>query len=135
MGRPAATLNRQYLREYLDSLGRDRDHTLVAVAVTEAEDGARGTDRERPLRSISYDAEADEIRVTVGLDGSAELRYLVSAPRSIHVEELDGETVLRVADATRVQTVVRLFDSACGVHGERQRAQPVVEDIGGAAMS
>jgi hypothetical protein len=112
-------------RGYLRSLAQHREQLLVGVSVTEAERDRRDAPRRLPLHAISY--EADEIQVTVGLGWGAELRYLVPAPRSIEVQELGGETVLRVADATGVMTVFRLFDPA--------REHDALQPIGGAPMS
>jgi len=122
---PAQMASEQW-RGYLRSLAQDREQLLVGVSVTDAEQDRRDAPRRLPLHAISY--EADEIQVTVGLGSGAELRYLVSAPRSIEVQERAGETVLRVADATGVMTVFRLFDQA-------REHDALMQAIGSAPMS
>jgi hypothetical protein len=125
----------RYWHGYLESLARDRDRPLVTVSLGEAERGARGTPRRLPLHAIGYEAESDEIQVTVGLGASAQLRYLVSKPRSIDVEELADHTVLRVADAAGMQTVFRLFDRVISYHGGPPPSDAPMQNVGGAPMS
>jgi hypothetical protein len=132
LSQPPTELGRQHWREYLRSLVSEREQLLVAVAVTEAAQ-PRAADRPLPLHSISY--EADEMQVTVWLRGGAELRYLVFAPRSIEVEELGRETVLRVSDATGVQTVFRLLDRAAGDRRAAAVSEELTHNVGGAPMS
>jgi hypothetical protein len=108
--------------EYLDSVFAAGDGRLAAVAVAAGERHLH-SDRRRPLHAIRYRAEADELEVVVGAGRGAALRYLISAPQSIVVEELAHAKVLRVADDSGVQTDIQVSD----LSPERPTAGPVLE--------
>jgi Family of unknown function (DUF5335) len=96
--------------EYFDSLSNGGDHLLAAIEPPGSDDDRDGYEPQRPLHAIRYDANADEIELAVGIGigPRAALRYFVSAPRSIVVEELDEVKVLRVVDASGLQTLIRV---------------------------
>jgi hypothetical protein len=94
--------------EYLESLSLTGDH-LGATVVLPAANG-NGDEPARPLHAIRYDADRDEIELAVGIGigPRAALRCFLSAPRSIHIEELEGTKVLRVQDANEQLTVIHI---------------------------
>jgi hypothetical protein len=103
----AVGLGQEHWRAYLDSLVDGVSPRLAAVALAQAGHHER---LRRPLQALRYRAQADELEVVVGAGGHSALRYFISTPRSIVVEELEGAKVLRVADATGMQTAIHLFD-------------------------
>jgi hypothetical protein len=105
-------LDQEHWREYLASLVTGGAPRLASVTLAQAGQNGRPDRLERPLQAIRYQAEADELEVVVGGARDAALRFYISTPRSIVVEELDGAKVLRVADARGMQTVIRLCDAA-----------------------
>jgi hypothetical protein len=96
--------------EYFDSLFLEGDHLLAAVALPGEDHDGDAYEPRRPLHAIRYDPRSDEIEVAVGIGVGprAALRYFVSAPRSIVVDELDDAKVLRIVDVSGMQTLIRL---------------------------
>jgi hypothetical protein len=94
--------------EYLESLSLSGDHHGATVVLPAA--NGSGDEPARPLHAIRYDADRDEIELAVGIGigPRAALRYFLSAPRSIHIDELDGAKVLRVQDVNGQVTVVHI---------------------------
>jgi hypothetical protein len=105
---------------YLEALPLASCDVMVAVGPRRADDHPA---RARPLRSIRYDAQADEIEVAVGVGTTAWLRYFIAAPRSIAVDERPGGKVLRVVDADGVQTMIGLQ----GISPRRETPTPLAE--------
>ncbi len=83
----------------------------------------------RPLRTIGYDPHADELEIAVGggVSQRPSLRYFVSSPRAITVEEFDHTRAVLVDDSNGDRTLIRFFGlPAPGTalrrgHGERVR--------------
>jgi hypothetical protein len=63
-----------------------------------------------PLQSIRYDADADEIEIEVGHPAprGALLRFFVSAPHSIHVQEWVRGKVIAVEDTSGIRTLIQV---------------------------
>jgi hypothetical protein len=95
---------------YFEAIGADGARLVARVIVAperaDDEDGAMG----RPLHAIRYDADADEIEIHVGrpAPSGALLRYFVSAPRSIHVQERLRGKLIAVDDASGVRTLIHV---------------------------
>jgi hypothetical protein len=102
-------LDRATWGAYLDSLVHGAPQ-LAAVAIAQPGQSARRDRLRRPLQAIRYEAKADEVEVVLVAGRYSSLRYFISTPRSIIVEELDRAKVLRVSDATGVQTAIHVFD-------------------------
>jgi hypothetical protein len=109
----AVGLGKEGWRAYLDSLVDGASARLAAVTLAQAGPLGDCERLRRPLQAIRYQAQADELEVVVGAGGHSALRYFISTPRSILIEELAGAKVLRVADATGQQTAIHLFDMCC----------------------
>jgi hypothetical protein len=105
------TLERGEWSEYFRSLARESRHLLATVGFPNAEPDHRDGPP-RPLQSIRYDPSADEVEVVVAIGGRprATLRYFISAPRSITVEELGTVKAVCIADAIGSRTLVCLSD-------------------------
>ena len=87
----------------------EQDGSLLArVALSHADGDEIESVRWRPLRTLHYDAELDELELTVAAERGATLRYLVSSPRCVLFEAQLGQRVLRVNDASGVETVIRV---------------------------
>jgi hypothetical protein len=114
--RQALKLCNEDWHEYFNSIALNRESLLATVALPVGRVNSRPDDRRRQLHSIRYDSTADEIEVVVayGALGEAALRYFVSGPRSIIVQEFDHTKVIVVDDASGAQTLIRLFDPARG---------------------
>ena len=94
----------------LGSLVDDRAPLLVRIALAHADGDGPGAVRWRPLHAARYDSELDEIELSVAVERGATLRYLVSRPRRVVVEEHPGQRVLRVYDASGLETVIRVCE-------------------------
>jgi hypothetical protein len=84
---------------------------LVRVALSDADGDGLEHVRWRPLRTARYDAELDELELTVAGERGATVRFLVSSPRCALVEARLGQRVLRVQDASGLETVIRVRES------------------------
>jgi hypothetical protein len=126
--RRALKLNDEEWYEYFNSIARNCARVLATVALPP--DGSNGwaVGVQRSLHGIRYDSDADLIEVAVGYAAPARvaLRYFVSAPRSITVEEFDHTKLIFVDDASRECTVIRLSYLAWGPEPgiSRMRDQP-----------
>jgi Family of unknown function (DUF5335) len=110
----AIQLNDDDWYEYFNSIARNRDRTVATVALPPEARNARPLYRHRALHGIRYDSDADLIEVALGHNEPRRvaLRYFVSAPRSIVVEESDHMKLIFVDDARGEQTLIWLFDLA-----------------------
>jgi hypothetical protein len=67
----------------------------------------------RPLQMISYDSHEDVLEFAVaGHGGGPALRYLISAPRLVSVEESSYMRLISVMDASGTETMIRLLGEA-----------------------
>jgi hypothetical protein len=107
-------LNPDALHCVLGSLAADPSSLLVRVATARADGDGVGPSRWRPLEMARYDEELDEIELAVVVERGALLRYLLSSPRRVLIEEQPGERVLRVHDASGFETVIRVRERANG---------------------
>jgi hypothetical protein len=90
-----------------------QDGSLLArVALSHADGDDTESVRWRPLRTLHYDAELDELELTVAVERGATLRYLVSSPRCVLFEAQLGQRVLRVNDACGLETVIRVREGS-----------------------
>jgi hypothetical protein len=106
----------------LDFLFENRQSLLVRVALAPADSDGGEDARWRPLQTARYDDELDEIELTVIVDRGAVLRYLLASPRCVVVEERSDERVLRVHDASGLETVIRVRERAA-VDRSRDRCE------------
>jgi hypothetical protein len=122
VGRRASNSIEYEWSRYFDALALSCERWLVTVGLCPGErrdDGPTAPrtphylQRARPLSAIRYDPGSDEIEVAVGDDQSrdAGVRYFVSTPQSIRLEEFDHTKVISVLDASGVQTRIFLFDA------------------------
>jgi hypothetical protein len=100
-------------RCYLARLGGDGGRWYASVTL-----GSRPTPEgaelpTRLLHRVRYDADADEIEVRIGEAPApaCELRYFVSAPRAIRVEEHEAGKTIVVDDASGLPTMIHLYDA------------------------
>ena len=91
----------------------------MRVALSHADDDELEAVRWRPLRTAHYDAERDELELAVAIERGSTLRYVVSSPRCVLVEARLGQRVLRVQDASGLETVIRVRESPAPGSGSR----------------
>ncbi len=112
--------------EYFAQLARGEEGVLVTVEVLGGRERIeRAPQRPRDLRAIGYCPRRDVLELAVdgheaGVPG---LRYFISAPRQIHLEQADGRTEILVRDASGARTLIRLLNvprSLAGSPGERR---------------
>jgi len=106
----AFQLDAQDWRGYFEAMAVDHEGlkacvTLVSERPQDGEDAVAWT-----LYAISYDQHADEIEIHVGHPAPRGpiLRYFVSAPRAIHVQERAGGKVIAVHDMSGVRTLIQV---------------------------
>jgi hypothetical protein len=100
---------------YLRSIALEPGRMLATVTLLpghgdhDGEGRHNGAAEARPLRSIRYDPANDVLELGVGghADGPA-LRYFISAPRQIEVEESPEATGIVIQDATGGRTAIAL---------------------------
>jgi hypothetical protein len=111
--------------QYFGSIALNRVGVLAAVEVVHGQAGDApcpgdasfasdaGDCAWRLLRKVSYDVDKDvlEFAVSTHLDGGPPLRYFISAPRAVSVEESGDTRVIRVHDASGTCTMIRLLDA------------------------
>ena len=96
--------------EYFDSLAFADDDVLVTVAVI------RGRSVERPaartLKAIGYDPGSNVLEIVADgcIPGEATLRYFIAAARRIEITRSDGTGTILVEDASRMRTLISLFN-------------------------
>lgn len=96
---------------FFESIGAAEDPLLVSVSLLRgsAEDAPAQRPKERPLRAIRYDSERDVLQLAVG--GTVrrpELRYFISGPRRILVEESVDQQMIVVEDSTQARTAISM---------------------------
>src|SRR2546430_5294272 len=91
------------------AIAADSRHALAEVRFLTSE--LAGRPPRHRLNGIAYDHGSKQLQVAVREDGpqSPEVRYLVSAPREITVEEFDHATGIVVEDASGVRTLIWLY--------------------------
>jgi hypothetical protein len=116
----ALTVDDASWARFFDSIAQERDRFLAAV--THAHNGTvPALELSRPLRGISYNGSTDEIEVTVGRgrnEGTV-LRYFLSAPRLVQVEDHGSAKLIHVEDVSGLRAMIHLFDR--GRRGRRPR--------------
>jgi hypothetical protein len=101
--------------EYLDTLTRTLEGSLVTIEVMSEEIGDQIDVERLPLQAIGYDRKDDVLEVAVGGRSPrfpVVLRHLISSPRAISVEERDSSrpSAILVTDADGLCTLVRVFE-------------------------
>jgi hypothetical protein len=104
------TLDIDTWSEYFDSISVER-YLLASVRLLPADDAGPQPLEGKRLRAICYDREQDVLQVGVG--GTAQqpaLRYFISAPRNIVIEESDDGQTIVVDDSRRSRTAISVRD-------------------------
>jgi hypothetical protein len=98
--------------EYFISIALSRDRWLATVELPPQPLNADDTEPGRRLHAIGYDPSADELEIRVGGGPrrSSPLRYFISAPRAITIDQFQHGRAILVDDASGVRTLIRLFD-------------------------
>jgi hypothetical protein len=98
--------------EYFISIALSRDRWLATVELPPLPLNGDDTEPGRRLHAIGYDPNADELEIRVGGGPrrSSPLRYFISAPRAITIEQFRHGKAILVDDASGVRTLIRLFD-------------------------
>jgi hypothetical protein len=97
---------------FFDSIGVAGSAPLVTVTLVRSRGGKEEGAREpegRPLRAIRYESERNLLQIAVG--GTArepELRYFITEPRRIVVEDSGDERTIVVDDASRARTAISM---------------------------
>jgi hypothetical protein len=97
-------------REYFEAIGHVEERLLADVRIgAEPVHGAHRAGG-RTLHAIRYDPSTDRVEIHVGHPPprGAFLRYFVSAPHSISVQELDGAKLIEITDACGAQTQIQV---------------------------
>ncbi len=98
--------------QFFDSIARERERFLATVthAPELAETAALALSR--PLRWIAYNGFTDEIEVAVGRgrNEGAVLRYFLSAPRLVRVEDQRHAKLIHIEDGGGLRAMIHLFD-------------------------
>jgi len=91
------------------AIAADSRHALAEVRFLTSE--LAGRPPRHRLNGIAYDHGSKQLQVAVREDGpqSPEVRYLVSAPREITVEQFDHATGIVGEDASGVRTLIWLY--------------------------
>lgn len=96
-----------------EEIARSSEGVLVSVEVL----GGCGRldrplQRPRDLQAIGYCPGRDMLELAAGGSGTglAGLRYFISAPRQIHLEQSDARADILVQDASGTRTLIRLFN-------------------------
>ena len=97
---------------YLGGLAADGQSVLTGITLGPA-DGARSDGWAIggwSLRAIRFDRRADEIEIDAGraTSGGVGLRYFISCPRSIKVQEHGRDVTISVVDASGARTMIQL---------------------------
>ena len=117
-------------RSYFEALATDGDGLVARVTLSperpEGGDGAVAW----PLHAIRYDSDADEIQIHVGHrpPHGVLLRYFVSAPRAVHVQEQVRGKVIAVEDMSGVRTLIQVTHA--GAPGARRRRFGALDRVG-----
>jgi hypothetical protein len=98
--------------EYFISIALSRDRWLATVELPPQPLNGDDTEPGRRLHAIGYDPNTDELEIRVGGGPrrSSPLRYFISAPRTITIEQFQHGKAILVDDASGVRTLIRLFD-------------------------
>lgn len=111
MSNLSVTLPAEDWAVYFESIALHSERWLASVALGWEPSDEQGARSPRPLRTVAYDPECDELEVAVGGEPwqSPTLRYFVAAPRSITVEEFDHTRAVVVDDSRGLRTLIRFF--------------------------
>ncbi len=106
----AVALEADVWTNYFQALTRDGGEILATVTLLPEQDTTDASQAGRRLRAISYDADRDVLELGVGgdTDDSPALRFFISAPRRITVEESRGEKGIVIEDAGGARTAIGL---------------------------
>jgi hypothetical protein len=100
--------------EYFNSLAVGDGRWLATVELSPQPLNGQQSDSGRRLHAISYDTSVDELEIRVGGGPrrSSPVRYFVSSPHTITLEEFPHGRAILVDDARGVRTLIRLFDAS-----------------------
>lgn len=114
---------------FFESIGVRRDGPFVTVRLLGDHRNASWSDAcacDRPLRSIAYDAERDVLVVSAGgTTARPALRYFISRPRRISVEESPQERRIVVDGSDRLRTAISVHAHASA----RTRSRAVLKRV------
>ncbi len=101
--------------QFFDAIARERDRFHAAVTHSPDAAGSAALALSRPLRWIAYNGFTDEIEVAVGrglndVSDGAVLRYFLSAPRVVRVEERHDAKLIHIEDGGGLRAMIHLFD-------------------------
>jgi hypothetical protein len=123
-------------RSYFEAVAADGDGLVARVILSPGRPEADGAVA-WPLQAIRYDSDADEIQIHVGRRPShgALVRYFVSAPRAIHVQEQVRGKVIAVQDVSGVRTLIQVARAGAGEGGRRRCSDEARRDAPGALLN
>ncbi len=102
--------------DYFSAVRRECAQVLASVTLRldSSDRNGASTAVERALRSIRYDPNRDVLELSVGgfADRGPALRYFISVPRQVVVQESPEETVILIEDARGERTAIALRRAA-----------------------